>query len=318
MALHALAQSPAYPTVFPVDRHAEPPPYIPDNTKAIHTKSYALVNGDTVVDEEGGDLFWEFDRHKNLIHWENNYLHFYENIKYDNLNRPVWKESMFGESNGNGVTTFKYPSPDVTLIHPAHMFASIAKKEKRFYDERGRIIRILSTDTTKAYPLDKPHEDDDTAAFVTRYEYLQDTDKLTKTQTFKLPEYTTSSEAEHLYDPHGRLVRSVKTYYENKSENRIGSQEITVYHYASSSTKNEGLQRIQHVRIGSIVSVYERSYTFGENYIRVREVSPTDSYSPFHFDKQWIFEEKKLLRCNAFDKNGKLVGYTLYEYTYWQ
>lgn len=56
----ALAQSPDYPTAFPIDNDTEAPPYIPENTKAIYTESYVLVDGDTLKDEEGGDLFWKF------------------------------------------------------------------------------------------------------------------------------------------------------------------------------------------------------------------------------------------------------------------
>lgn len=118
---------------------------LPKNIEKITAIDYSIYEGDTTSEKIAE---YNFDKNGNLISWD--YFPYYvkEEIKYDSLNRVIQTDALYGESFGNGITTYYYPSSTQKIEIQDKMGYYHYKKSDFIFDSVGRVVEEIKYDST--------------------------------------------------------------------------------------------------------------------------------------------------------------------------
>ncbi len=118
---------------------------LPKNVEKITATQYIINEKDTT-----SEIFFEFrfDKRGNTTSWEYFPYHIKEKRKYDSLNRIIEIDGLYGESFGNGIIEYQYPSKNQKIeIHDKMGFYKYIKSDFIF-DSASKIIKEIKYDST--------------------------------------------------------------------------------------------------------------------------------------------------------------------------
>ncbi len=118
---------------------------LPKRIQKITGTQYTIYEGDTT-----SEVFSEynFDEKGNITRWEHFPYYIKEELKYDSLDRIIEIDGLYGESFGNGIIKYEYPSKNLKIeIHDKMSFYKYIKSNLTF-DSMNRISTEIKYDST--------------------------------------------------------------------------------------------------------------------------------------------------------------------------
>ncbi len=152
---------------------------LPKNLKEIIEVQHTIYKEDTTSEKFSK---YSFDKNQNLISWQVFPYHIKETRKYDSLDRIIKIDGLYGESFGNGITTYSYPNKNQKIeIHEKMGFYKYIKSDFIF-DKNGKISQEEYYDSTSH----QMHEKDTVYRMTNKYNYDDKKNLLEEKNTAKV------------------------------------------------------------------------------------------------------------------------------------
>ncbi|WP_338791287.1 hypothetical protein [Bernardetia sp. MNP-M8] len=278
---------------------------LPTRIQKITAVQYYIYEGDTT---SVNFLEYNFDRRKNLTRWEYFPYHVQEELKYDSLDRIIEIDGLYGESFGNGIIKYYYPSKNQKKeIHDKMGYYKYIKSDFEFYENEDLIHVEITYDST--FNL----IDSSNAIKTTQTKYFYDNDENKIGHLVLLGDEEILIEKAEITYQEGQLITkkifkfdnsSIKQTYqanlesydyilEGNFKNRIAKKIITSI-YTTDSTKNE--IHFSYKKVDSLSNIQEQKY-----------------FTDYSDDKEYL---QNTVTEKSYFRNGKLTRINKYFYRY--